>query len=109
MPTSFAERILFLDGLPNFQTLGRAAHRRECRGNPAAPTSSSSCEAVEQLKGAIAHCETRRATMSAATCSPKSSRNEEEHVDILEKQFDMIAANGPPELHPAAVSEAAEA
>ena len=27
-----AERILFLDGLPNFQAARPAAHRRECRG-----------------------------------------------------------------------------
>ena len=32
--------------------------------------------------------------MSAAICSPRSSTNEEEHVDMLEQQFDMIARMG---------------
>ena len=34
--------------------------------------------------------------MSAATCSPTSSTNEEEHVDHLEQQFELITAMGLP-------------
>ena len=41
-----AERILFLDGLPNFQAARPAARRRECRGNPARPTSRPELEAL---------------------------------------------------------------
>ena len=87
-----ADRILFLDGLPNFQMLGRlrvgesveeilhADHELEV-------------EAVTQLKGAIAHCETVRDYVSRDLFS-EILENEEQHVDTLETQFDMIARMG---------------
>jgi bacterioferritin len=66
-----AERILFLDGLPNFQALGRL-HIGENVEEILRAISSSSWRRSGQLKGAIAHCE-RSAISSAATCSPTSS------------------------------------
>jgi bacterioferritin len=52
-------------------------------------------EAVEQLKGAIAHCETVRDYVSRDLFAD-ILENEEEHVDTLERQCDMIANMGLP-------------
>ena len=87
-----AERILFLDGLPNFQMLGRlrigetveeilhADHELEV-------------EAVAQLKDAIAHCEKVRDYGSRDMFS-EILDNEEEHIDTLEQQFELIGQVG---------------
>ena len=48
---------------------------------------------VEQLKGAIAHCETVR-DYASRDLFAEILRNEEEHVDTLEQQFEMIERMG---------------
>ena len=89
-----AERILFLDGLPNFQMLGRLrvgeTVEEVLKGDLALEL-----DAVRQLKGAIAHCETVRDYVSRDLFA-RILESEEEHVDTLEKQFDMIARMGLP-------------
>ena len=87
-----AERILFLEGLPNFQLLGRLRVGETVEEMLTADLELE-CEAVEQLKGAIAHCETVRDYVSRDLLSD-ILENEEEHVDTLEKQFDMIEQMG---------------
>jgi len=87
-----AERILFLDGLPNFQMLGRLrvgeTVEEVLKGDLALEL-----DAVKQLKGAIAHCETVRDYVSRDLFA-KILESEEEHVDTLERQFDMIERMG---------------
>jgi bacterioferritin len=87
-----AERILFLDGLPNFQMLGRLrvgeTVEEVLKGDLALEL-----DAVKQLKGAIAHCEEVRDYVSRDLFA-RILESEEEHVDTLERQFDMIAAMG---------------
>ena len=52
-----SERILFLDGLPNFQMLGRLRIGETVEEVLRADLELE-LEALDQLKGAIAHCET---------------------------------------------------
>ena len=87
-----AERILFLDGLPNFQTLGRLRIGESVEEMLKADLEVE-IEAVAQLKGAIAHCEKVRDYPSRDLLA-EILGNEEEHVDHLEQQFEMIAAMG---------------
>jgi bacterioferritin len=86
------ERILFLEGLPNFQLLGRLRVGETVEEVLRADLELE-LEAVTQLKGAIAHCETVRDYVSRDLFS-EILENEEEHVDTLERQFDMIANMG---------------
>ncbi|MDQ3144467.1 MAG: bacterioferritin [Pseudomonadota bacterium] len=88
------ERILFLDGFPNFQMLGRL-RIGETVEEILRSDLELEIEAVEQLKGAIAHCETVRDYASRDLFS-EILRNEEEHVDTLETQFEMIERMGLP-------------
>ena len=87
-----SERILFLEGLPNFQMLGRLRI-----GETVQEVLNSDLElereALTQLKGAIAYCETVRDYVSRDLFS-EILENEEAHVDMLEKQFDMIEQMG---------------
>ena len=87
-----AERILFLEGLPNFQMLGRLRIGETVEEVLRADLELE-LEALTQLRGAIQHCETVRDYVSRDLLS-EILANEEEHVDTLEKQFDMIAAMG---------------
>ncbi len=87
-----AERILFLDGLPNFQMLGRLRIGENVEEILKADYELEK-EAVPQLKGAIAHCETVRDYVSRELLA-KILTNEEEHIDHLEQQFELIAAMG---------------
>jgi bacterioferritin len=87
-----AERILFLDGLPNFQALGRL-HIGENVEEILKGDMELELEALGQLKGAIAHCESVRDYGSRDLFS-EILDNEEEHVDTLEQQFEMIARMG---------------
>ena len=87
-----AERILFLDGLPNFQSLGRL-RIGETVDEMLRSDLELELEAVEQLKGAIAHCESV-SDYTSRDLFAKILSNEEDHVDHLEQQFEMIAAMG---------------
>ena len=86
------ERILFLDGLPNFQMLGRLRIGEKVEEVLHADLELE-LEAVDQLKGAIGHCEKVHDYVSRDLFA-KILSNEEEHVDTLEQQFEMIARMG---------------
>jgi bacterioferritin len=87
-----AERILFLDGLPNFQLLGRLrigeTVEEVLKGDLALEE-----EAIPLLRDAIEHCEKVRDYVSRDLFR-RILDNEEEHLDTLERQFDMIARMG---------------
>ena len=89
---ALAERILFLDGLPNFQMLGRLRIGQTVEEMLRADLEVE-VEAVEQLKGAIVHCESVR-DFTSRDLFARILANEEEHIDHLEQQFEMIAAMG---------------
>ena len=86
------ERILFLDGLPNLQALGKLLIGES-------PREALECDlklemgALGDLKAAVAHCE---------SCGDYVSRelfeqilvSEEEHIDWLETQLGLIAKLG---------------
>jgi bacterioferritin len=87
-----AERILFLEGLPNFQMLGRLRVGENVEEILKADLELER-EAVEQLRGAIAQAESVRDFVSRDLFSD-ILENEEEHIDTLEQQFDMIEQMG---------------
>ncbi|HEX6742032.1 MAG TPA: bacterioferritin [Sphingomicrobium sp.] len=87
-----AERILFLDGLPNFQALGRL-HIGENVEEILRGDMELELEALKQLRGAIAHCEKVHDYVSRDLFSD-ILENEERHVDTLETQFEMIQRMG---------------
>jgi bacterioferritin len=87
-----SERILFLEGLPNFQMLGRLRV-----GENVAEVLRSDLElereACIQLRNAIEYCESKRDYVSRDLFA-EILANEEEHVDNLEKQLEMIQLMG---------------
>lgn len=87
-----AERILFLEGLPNFQLLGRLRIGETVEEILRADLAVE-IEAIALLKDAIQHCETVRDYVSRDLFTD-ILESEEEHVDTLERQFDMIARMG---------------
>ena len=87
-----AERILFLDGLPNFQMLGRLRIGETVEEMLRADYELE-LEALAQLKPAIAHCESVRDDVSRDLLS-EILDTEEEHIDTLEQQFEMIGSMG---------------
>ncbi len=87
-----AERILFLDGLPNFQLLGRLRVGETVEEVLKADLAIE-VEAVAQLREAVAYCESVRDFVSRDLFA-EILMNEEEHVDTLETQFEMIERMG---------------
>ncbi|WP_448661755.1 bacterioferritin [Sphingomonas sp. CJ20] len=87
-----AERILFLDGLPNFQLLGRLRIGETVEEILRADLAVE-VEAIAILRDAIQHCESVRDYVSRDLFAD-ILESEEEHVDTLERQFDMIARMG---------------
>ena len=87
-----SERILFLDGLPNFQMLGRLRIGETVEEVLRADLATEG-EAIPLLRDAIAHCEAVRDYISRDLFR-RILDNEEEHVDFLERQFDMIERMG---------------
>ena len=89
---TLSERILFLDGLPNFQALGRLRIGESVEEVLKADLALEH-DAIPLLKEAIAHSEAVRDYVSREVFE-RILENEEEHVDFLEKQFDMIRQMG---------------
>ena len=87
-----AERILFLDGFPNFQMLGRLRVGETVEEVLRADLATEE-EAIPVLRDAIAYCETVRDYISRDLFK-RILDSEEDHVDFLEKQFDMIERMG---------------
>ena len=87
-----AERILFLEGLPNFQALGHLRIGETVEEILKADLATEE-EALPLLKDAIAHSEAVRDFVSRDLFA-EILDNEEEHVDFLETQFEMIARMG---------------
>jgi len=85
-------RILFLDGLPNFQALGRLRIGETVEEVLRADAALEG-EAIPLLRDAIAHCETVRDYVSRDLFA-KILENEEEHLDYLERQLDLIGLMG---------------
>jgi bacterioferritin len=87
-----AERILFLDGLPNFQMLGRLKIGESVEEVLRADLALEN-EAIPMLRDGIAAAEEVRDYVTRDLFAD-ILRNEEEHVDMLERQFDMIRQMG---------------
>jgi len=86
------ERILFLEGLPNLQDLGKlligetVQEILEC-------DLKLEMEALPDLREAIDYCE-QKADYVSRELFTKILKNEEEHVDFIETQFDLIKRVG---------------
>jgi bacterioferritin len=87
-----AERILFLDGLPNFQALGRLRV-----GENVEEILRADLEAEQEGAGIyrdlVAHCETVRDYVTR-DLARGVLEDEEKHIDFIETQFEMIARMG---------------
>lgn len=87
-----AERVLFLDGLPNFQALGKLRIGET-------PRELLECDlaleldAVPLLRDAIAHCETVGDYVSRQLFADILD-SEEEHIDWIETQLSLIQRLG---------------
>jgi bacterioferritin len=89
---TLAERILFLDGLPNFQAIHKLKVGESVEEILRADLAVE-MEAIPLLRDAIQHCETVRDYVSREIFE-RILESEEEHVDFLETQFDMIERMG---------------
>ena len=87
-----AERILFLEGLLNFQMLGRLKIGETVEEILRADVALEH-EAIPLLKEAIAHCESVRDYVSRDLFA-SILESEEEHLDTLETQLELIAQMG---------------
>jgi bacterioferritin len=87
-----SERILFLEGLPNFQLLGRLRVGETVEEILKSDMALEE-EAIPTLREGAAHAESVRDFVSR-DLFVKILQNEEDHVDYLEKQFDLIKLMG---------------
>ena len=87
-----AERILFLDGLPNFQMLGRLRIGETVEELLKADLALEN-EAIPVLRDGIQYCEQVRDYVTRDLLQHILD-SEEEHVDTLETQFEMIERMG---------------
>ncbi|MBZ6377044.1 bacterioferritin [Pacificimonas flava] len=87
-----SERILFLEGLPNFQALGRLRIGETVEEVLRADLELE-LEAVEQLKGAIKDCEDTHDYVSRDLFT-KILSSEEEHIDYIEQQLEQVERMG---------------
>lgn len=88
----FAERILFLDGFPNFQALG-ALRIGESVEEILNADLAAEHEAVAMYRNGLKECEALGDYVSRDLFA-QVLRDEEGHVDKIETQFDMIRQMG---------------
>ena len=86
------ERILFLDGLPNVQRLNPIQVGETVEQILKADLALEE-QALSDLRAGIAYCESVRDFVSRDLLQ-KILDSEEEHVDFLERQFDLIKQIG---------------
>ena len=86
------ERILYLDGLPNLQALGRLRIGETVEEVLKADLELEH-EALALLREAIIHCETVR-DFGSRELFVDILTAEEDHVDFIETQFELIARTG---------------
>jgi len=86
------ERILFLDGLPNVQRLNQVAVGETVEEILKADLSLEE-KALDDLRNGIAYCESVRDFVSRDLLL-SILQSEEEHVDFLDRQFDLIRQIG---------------
>jgi bacterioferritin len=87
-----ADRVLFLEGLPNFQAIHKLKVGETVEEILKADLALE-MEAIPLLRDAIDHCEKVRDYPSRELFED-ILESEEEHVDFIEKQFDLIARMG---------------
>lgn len=87
-----AERVLFLGGLPNFQSMGKL-HIGENVEEILRCDLLLEEEAIPVLREAIVHCEAVR-DFGSRDLFTMILKSEEDHVDFLETQFEMIERMG---------------
>ena len=88
----FSERVLFLDGLPNFQALGRLRIGETVEEILKADLEAE-YEAVEMYRNGVAQCE-KMGDFVSRDLFAEVLRDEEGHVDFLETQFELIKQMG---------------
>ncbi|MAQ13897.1 MAG: bacterioferritin [Sandaracinus sp.] len=86
------ERILFLNGLPNLQDLGKLMIGEDVREILECDLKIEEL-AIPLLRDAMEYCESVR-DYGSRDLFGKILQNEEEHVDFLETQFDLIERVG---------------
>src|ERR1700735_4650662 len=82
------QRILFLDGLPNVQRMNQISVGESVEEILKADMRLET-KALEDLRGGIAYCESVGDYVSRALLVD-ILESEEEHVDFLDRQFDLI-------------------
>ena len=87
-----SERILFLDGLPNFQALGKLRIGENPREVLNADLALE-LDALPLLRDAIKHCESVNDYVSRKLFAD-ILESEEEHIDWIETQLDLVARLG---------------
>jgi len=88
----FSDRILFLDGFPNFQSLNPLRIGENVEEILKADLDAE-YEAVEMYRNAATYCESVHDYVSR-DLFVEVLRDEEGHVDLLETQFEMIRQMG---------------
>ncbi len=88
----FSDRILFLDGFPNFQALG-SLRIGETVEEILKADLEAELEAVEMYREGVAYCESVKDYVSRDLFAEVLSA-EEGHVDFIETQFELIRQMG---------------
>lgn len=86
------ERVLFLEGLPNLQNLGKLRIGEDVKEMLQCDLELE-LDALPDLRAAIAYCENHKDYVSRELFD-SILRSEEEHVDWLETQLDLIDKTG---------------